>query len=263
MPSLAGDYSVLRKRLRRLLFHNKRPDRPELHSVILPMLSEVGSLALIGGAIRDVALRGGENFRSDLDFVMFDGDLAAFHALMVSLNATPNRFGGYGLRFARWKVDIWALENTWAHTAGHKRVETISDLLDCTFFNWDAAIFNLTDCTLHTRKHYLSTLRKRVLEVNLLANPNPKGSLVRALRRGRLWNTYFGERLTEFTREEIRRHSWDELLKIETTAFRHSSLATFDYHQLLENLNRPCWVDGQLVTKPFGADPRQLELDLR
>ncbi|RUV06614.1 hypothetical protein EOD00_20310 [Mesorhizobium sp. M7A.T.Ca.TU.009.01.3.1] len=259
---MASDYSVLRKRLRRLLFQNKRPDRPELHSVILPMLSKVGRLALVGGAIRDIALRGGDNFRSDLDFVLFDGDLTAFNKLMLSLNAVPNRFGGYGVRFARWKVDIWALENTWARTAGHRQVEQISDLVECTFFNWDAAVFDLTDDTLYTRKHYLSTLQKGILEVNLLANPNPKGSLVRALRRGRLWNTYFGEQLTDFTREEIRRHSWDELLRIETTAFRHSSLAAFDYHQLLENLDRQYWLEGQLVTKPFGADPRQLEFDL-
>lgn len=260
MPELATNYSVLKKRLSRLLFHNRRRDKAELNTSILPVLSEVGRLALVGGAIRDVALSGGDKFRSDLDFVVFDGDLQAFYGLMKSLKANPNRFGGYSLRFSRWKIDVWALEDTWARTAGLRSVEHVSDLLNCTFFNWDAAVFVLDEQTLHTRHDYLYVLRKGLLETNLVENPNPKGSLVRALRRARLWNAYFGPELTEFTMREMPKHSWAELLETEARAFRNSVLQSFDYQQLLDNLERHLVVDSIRVTRPFGTDPQQLEL---
>lgn len=262
MADVVKDAGSLRKRLRRLLFQNKRADRPELHREILPMLEQVGHLALIGGAIRDVALRGGDTFRSDLDFVLFDGDNAAFKQLMNVLGAKANRFGGYGLRFARWKIDIWALEDTWARTEGLRRVETIADLVGCTFFNWDAAVYNLRDGTLHTSSDYLSSLRTGFLEINLRSNPNPKGSLVRALRRGRRWNAYFGPELTEFVLSELAKHSWEDLMDVERHAFGNSYIQTFDRNQLAAGLRRPCPLGGRFATKPFGPDPAQLELCL-
>ena len=106
MVSLAPNPAAVRKRVWRLLGHNRRQDRNELTNDILPRLSGVGSIALIGGAVRDVARLGGDRFRSDLDFVVYDEDRDAFHSLMEQLGGRPNRFGGFGLRYSRWRIDV-------------------------------------------------------------------------------------------------------------------------------------------------------------
>src|SRR5271163_2052172 len=115
MPELVRNTDVLRKRLRRLL--GQRKVWSDLSTILLPQLDQLGSLALIGGAVRDVARAGVRSFKSDLDFVLYDGDVPAFRTLMHSLGARPNRFGGFALRYDRSRVDIWALEDTWARTA--------------------------------------------------------------------------------------------------------------------------------------------------
>src|SRR5277367_2927527 len=125
MPELVRSTDVLRKRLRRLLGHRK--EWSEFSTSLLPQLKQLGSLALIGGAVRDVARVGVRSFRSDLDLVLYDGDVLAFRTFMLSLGSRPNRFGGFALSYDRWRIDIWALEDTWARTAGLRQVNKLSD----------------------------------------------------------------------------------------------------------------------------------------
>lgn len=89
MPDLTTRRDVLRKRLLRLLgkSDSRAKDPTEVSTVILPQLEQVGRLALIGGAVRDVARLGVKNFRSYLDFVLYDGNLSAFHNLMQEMGA--------------------------------------------------------------------------------------------------------------------------------------------------------------------------------
>ena len=131
---------------------------------------------------------------------------------------------GFALDFVRWKVDVWSIEDTWAHTAGLVQVREPADLLKCTFFDWDAILFDLESEAIVAGENYFQLLAANVLDINLEENPNPRGSLVRALRRGALWKVRFGERLTNFVREQIRKETWDTLVALDDAAFSQGVL---------------------------------------
>ena len=75
---------------------------------------------------------------------------------------------------------MWSIEDTWAHTAGLVQVREPADLLKCTFFDWDAILFDLESEAIVAGENYFQLLAANVLDINLEENPNPRGSLVRA-----------------------------------------------------------------------------------
>lgn len=263
MLELASRTPVLRKRLRRLLGEDGRRNAAEISTVILPQLQKFGHLALIGGAVRDVARLGVSRFRSDLDFVLYDGNLSGFRNLMQDLSARQNRFGGFSIRYARWRVDIWALEDTWAHTAGLRQVSHIQDLVNCTFFDWDAILFDLQTRAIITKPGYFDSVQAYVLDVNLEENPNPTGSLVRALRRGALWKVRFGAKLTSFVRDQLRKEAWESLVALDASAFAVPVLRHCDPICLRTRLEQEINCGQTIVTEPFGPPPNQLRLSLQ
>lgn len=262
MTELVRNRAILRKRLLRLLWDNRRIDRPELVNVVLPKLESVGRLLLIGGAVRDVARSGGNQFKSDLDIVVYDLRRDAFLTLMQELGGSRNRFGGYALAFSRWKIDIWALEDTWARTAGLVKVEQPVDLLNCTFFDWDAVLFDLQSARIISKPDYLETLASGILDINLEENPNPRGSLVRALRRGALWKVLFGPKLTRYARRGLEQEAWEHLVALDQSAFAHPVLRHLDPERLRNRLRNETHFAGKLVTEPFGPFEKQTELVL-
>jgi hypothetical protein len=66
-PDFARSPHVLRQRVRRLLGLGET--KHEISGTILPFLGGLGTVSLIGGAVRDVARAGRQGFSSDLDFV--------------------------------------------------------------------------------------------------------------------------------------------------------------------------------------------------
>ena len=260
MIKMANNSQTLRKRLIRLIRDNNRTDGWELAMEIVPKLQSVGRLILIGGAVRDVARCGGVQFRSDLDFVIHDTNRDRFVKLVRELGGRRNRYGGFALDFVRWKVDVWSIEDTWAHTAGLVQVREPADLLKCTFFDWDAILFDLESEAIVAEENYFQLLAANVLDINLEENPNPRGSLVRALRRGALWKVRFGERLTNFVREQIRKETWDTLVALDDAAFSQGVLRYYDADSLRQNLEYEKFHQGVMVTEPFGPPDEQLEL---
>lgn len=251
MAELAETSDVLRKRVRRLLRLDHKPDDPsELRQKIMPFLGSLGEHALIGGAIRDLARLGRRGFSSDLDFVVYDRDYQAFHRAMSRVNAKPNRFGGFALPFHQWKVDVWHLEDTWARTNNLRKVERLSDLLQCTFFDWDAAVYDLGAKRLILADNYLERLRSNVMDVSLLENPNPGGSLVRALRRAALWRVHFGKDLSNFCRSYLQKLDWSDLVRRDKKAFRESVLAHLDPVELVHRLQAIRVVNGKPCSFP-------------
>src|SRR5215213_6961887 len=105
-PDHARSRRILQKRVRRLLEIEGASEQSELRVEVLPFLTSLGSVALIGGAIRDVARAGKRAFSSDLDFVIYGSDRARFVAEMDAQGAVRNRFGGYALSRFAVKVDI-------------------------------------------------------------------------------------------------------------------------------------------------------------
>jgi hypothetical protein len=178
-----------------------------------------GELAVVGGLVRDLWLGGVRKFRSDVDFVIHPRSLAKFDAMMAEEGATLNRFGGYRLSLERWKIDIWPLQRTWAAMAGHRRVESFEDLLGVTFFNWDAAVYSLTEGKLLTPRRYFHNLGARTLSINLEPNPNPLGNAVRALRYAHRWRAQFTRDLAAHVLHAIDENGVDTLMKAELQSF--------------------------------------------
>jgi hypothetical protein len=251
---------ALTKRIRRLLrLDQRQDDQSELSLKVLPFLHSLGSVALIGGAIRDVARAGKRSFASDLDFVVYDTDRDVFAERMQSCGGVRNKFGGYALTRFNWKVDVWHIEDTWAKTAGHVDVVRPHDLLRCTFFDWDSAIYELGTGKLTIPADYLERLRSNVMDVRLEQNPNERGSLVRALRRAALWNVKFGPRLSAFSAKKLRDTAWDELVSLDESAFPGPVLKYLDRSDLVCRLENG---GDSGITKPVSGWSPQMRLPL-
>lgn len=170
----------LRKRVHRFL----SPTAAVRADVIATLkgLEHFGRVLVFGGAIRDLALHGNSDYPSDIDVVMESADAERLNAHLQVLGATRNRFGGFRFASARWKFDVWRLEDTWALREGHVRDSTAEALLATTFFDWDAIAYDFTGQRLLVRDDYFARLDAGLLGINLPANPNPTGNACRALR---------------------------------------------------------------------------------
>jgi hypothetical protein len=144
-----------------------------------------------------------------------------------SVGASENRFGGFGLRTKSYRVDFWAFTNTWAKTAGHVNLTKASDLWKTTFFDWDAVVFGYEENEIWAIDRYLDKLKSGYLDINLLPNPSPLGSLVRSLRRLMMWDAKPKGRLRHFIEENLHSHSWQEILDVEGNAFHVRFLDEF------------------------------------
>jgi hypothetical protein len=259
-PETARTRDVLSKRIKRLLrLDQPESDQSELRSKVLPFLGSLGSVALIGGAIRDVARAGRQGFSSDLDFVIYGGCRDDFvHAMEIG-SGTRNKFGGYRLNCFRWQVDVWHIEDTWAKTAGHVDVTNPRDLLKCTFFDWDSAIYEVKTGRLTIPEDYLERLHLNVMDIRLEHNPNPAGSVIRALRRAALWRVQFGPRLTTFTKDFLKQADWQSLAEIDSRAFSRSVIRHLDRDRILSELDNH---NGKGVTTPVPEWHSQLSFRL-
>lgn len=236
-PDRAKSRDILLKRVRRLLDLDR--ERTELRTQILPFLDSLGSVALIGGAIRDVARAGKRRFSSDYDFVIYGSDRGRFIAQMEECRGIRNRFGGYALNRFSTKIDLWHIEDTWAHTAGHAYVSGPADLLRCTFFDWDSVVYDLASGRLIVGDDYFERLRLNIMDIRLEVNPNPIGSLVRALRRAALWHVRFGPRLTSFSQRLLNEVAWEQVVDLDMRAFALPVLYRVDRETLLRRLELP------------------------
>jgi hypothetical protein len=204
-------------------FRSRYRGRKDVH-VVLKDLRKHGRLVLVGGMLRDLALFGNAGFRSDLDFVISPYDLGGFEKYMESIGARLNRFGGYALPSRKWQIDVWPLERTWAHVAGHTRVRTVGDLRSATFFRCDAILYDLDYRKLITAPNYFGDLHNRVLEINLRPNPNPKGNAGRAFRYALMKGFRWGPQLSEFVDDVLEHEGWGSLLESERRSFRSQYL---------------------------------------
>ncbi len=151
--------------------------------------------AIVGGMVRDVAR--GVPFNSDIDIVI---EASASHVGMVasSIGARSNSFGGWTADWMGFEVDFWALETTWAVRTGLVQASSINDIPKTTFFNHDAAVFDLQKRRVICEDQFLAGLREREIEVNLSPSPTIEGNLYRAARRILLWHLVPGRRLRDF-----------------------------------------------------------------
>jgi len=204
--STAPSKSALKRRLDRFFWANNTGEMEFLRHVLEANFIGFERVAVIGGLVRDFAHGGRESFRSDLDLVI-DAPRESVAELASSLRATPNRFGGFGCKQGPWKIDFWALETTWARR--YVPLHSLEDIVSSTFFDWDAAAYDLKGRRLICSEDYLIRIKSKTLDVNLLPNPSPLGNLVRAVRRLVIWRVQAGPLLKEF----IEQHLDDDALR--------------------------------------------------
>lgn len=203
----------LKRRIDDYLREDALPIR-RLRKILTTRFQPLGSVAIIGGLVRDLARRGKVGFQSDIDLVI-DAAPEAVAALASTLGATPNRFGGFSSIHPHWKVDFWSLPNTWAAAVGLVRVQSLADLVHTTFFDCDAVCYEIGTRRLHALPGYLERINKRSIDVNLLPNPSIDGNLLRASRRILLWGFRPGPDLQSFIGRELNEHSFARIVKIE------------------------------------------------
>lgn len=183
-------------------------------------------LAVIGGMVRDLARAGKRGFKSDIDLVI-DAPVEDVERLAARLRATPNRFGGYSYATDRWRVDFWALRSTWAFREGYAKVDRLEDLTGCTFFDWDAVLYDVHLRQVVCDTDYLDRLRTGKIEINLLPTPSINGNLLRAVRRVLLWDLEPGPRLHSFIMQHLNEASFKEIARTDRALHKHSFISDF------------------------------------
>lgn len=198
--SVAPDVRSLKRRLDRFFWDNNSTETVLLRQLFKRHFSQFEGVGVVGGLVRDFARGGRSAFKSDIDLVV-EGSADDVTRLAEFVGARANRFGGYGFTAGPWKIDFWALEKTWAVTEGHVSVEKLADVVRCTFFDWDAVVYDLRQKRVVCAKGYLDRIRDRQLEIALRSNPGELGNLLRAARRIVRWGLWPGPELRRFILE--------------------------------------------------------------
>jgi len=200
--SVAPDVRSLKRRLDRFFWSNSSTETVLLRHLFKTHFDQFDGVGVIGGLVRDFARGGRSVFKSDIDLVV-EGSAYEVALLADRVGATANRFGGFGFTAGPWKIDFWALEKTWAVAEGHVVVAELADVVQCTFFDWDAAIYDLRRKRVVCTDGYLDRIRGRRLEIALRSNPGELGNLLRAARRILGWGLRPGPELRRFIRERL------------------------------------------------------------
>ena len=252
--SIAPDLGSLKKRLDRYFGDdNKSREMEHLRDIRKRHLDQFENVGVIGGLVRDFARGGRTAFKSDLDLVIeaSSGEVAC---LAEKVGASPNRFGGYGFVDGPWKIDFWALERTWAATSGHVHVSHLPDVIRCTFFDWDAVVYDIKGKKLLCDRNYLDRIHSSRLEINLRANPSEIGNLLRAARRIIRWRLEPGPLLRSFIIERLDGRAFDRMRAEERRKFSFRVTDEYDDADKLRNV---------LLTVPKcrAQDADQLDMD--
>lgn len=226
----------LKKKLRYFLSSHYR-GRTETQKVLEDM-QHFGPTVLIGGILRDLALYNNTEFRSDVDVVIDPMCPDSFRKHVEGIGAKKNRFGGYTLPYHKWRIDIWVLQETWARQNGHAHVDCFRDLVNTTFFNSDAIIYDLSNETVITKPGYFTELSRRFLEINLRPNPNPLGNAVRALRYAIKKDFAWGPKLSQFIEETLNCEDWESLINYERGSFGNVTIDELCKEQFEERLKK-------------------------
>ena len=237
MVAVAKNAEVLASRVRYFIRKERSRD-----GVLSALLDEIASPAyLFGGVVRDLAVYGKRelpNRRADIDIVSAARGRSGrnfFEGLEARFGVEKNRFGGFRVVTNRWKVDIWAAEDTWAFRHGMFAYESVESLLNTTITNWEAVLFRLDEGPLMCSPTYFDDIRSGYLDVVFRVNPNPLGMYVRLFRACLDWPvSRLSGRAAEVVREAIESYSFDGLKRYEERHYTRLYIERRAYDQLAE-----------------------------
>jgi hypothetical protein len=213
LEAIAPDAAALRKRVARFVDKELAVLQP-FHE-LKKMAESFGPIAIFGGLIRDLAFGYSRDFSSDVDIVLKDMPVDVLARHLAPHTATHNSFGGFRVQLGRWVFDLWTFETTWAFAKGLVQGRELADLLRTTFFNWDAALFEISTEELIVRPSYFAELESRLLGINLRQTPNELGAAVRALRLIAEGGVAVAPDLAEFLHAQIRTHGIDDIAAVD------------------------------------------------
>jgi len=226
----------LRKRLDR--FFQTNSSRKNL-TFFLDMISTTDEVVVFGGCIRDIALYGIRNFRSDIDIV-FTGSQKKLKEIMMELDpryeVKINKFGGFRAKVGIWDVDIWSLKATWAFKNNFVKFNGEESLLLTTITNWDAIYFKWRKREIVCIDSYFEDILSGHLSLVLPFNPNILGSLVRILRFNFMKEAnFFSHELGKFLLKNFDSFSVSDVINYEKQSY---PLDTYLTHSSVDKLLR-------------------------
>lgn len=234
--SMVPNLDALKRRIDRYIWDSKARPVSNLRAILEKHFLQFQRTAIVGGLVRDIARRGAKHFKSDVDLVIQSDPEDVLH-LALTLGAIPNRFGGFSYRHPQWKIDFWALESTWAFREGLVQINSIQDVVKCTFFDCDSIIYDLHDRKIFASDNYLLRLHDRVVDINLPQNPSLEGNLLRAIRRIALWDFEPGPCLRNFISTQLTDAALSSISATERQLYDLSVTATAsNAAELLDNL---------------------------
>lgn len=192
---MKNDLRVLRDRAMHVLDSGEYAG--EAASTVLQVVQPLGAVALFGGLLRDLVLEPPSSSLNDMDLVVATSS-EHLGSQLAKLDATQNRYGGYRIPLGGWTFDVWALDQTWAFK--HRLVDgaSFANLVQTTFFNWDAIVWELGTWSFHCLPNYFEQITSRLLEINLDVNANPAGNVVRAIRHMKFRSAKWGPKLVRY-----------------------------------------------------------------
>jgi hypothetical protein len=166
-------------------------ERPALR-IFLTELTKHGDILLFGGAVRDILAHKSPR---DYDFVvtlrssLLDGIVAAY-------DFCKNRFGGYKFALDGLKIDVWALNDTWAFR--NKLLSSAPEnLTETVFLNIDSIAINLCQGNVYA-KRYREAMQNNLLDIVLAKHPFPELCVLRTLVYKSTYNVNISSNLKDF-----------------------------------------------------------------
>ncbi|WP_295531289.1 hypothetical protein [uncultured Pseudacidovorax sp.] len=168
-----------------------------MYETLSTIQTKLPGTAVFGGMLRDFALGKIRSFDSDIDLVSHEPAQEILAAIEI-FQPTVNRFGGFRFVTGAHRFDIWSLLDTWAFSEHLIECRCFEDILQTTFFNLDAALYNLSSRKLFLGRGYEDAALNRILDINLEANPNPDKMVRRAISMLLNENVGFSPKLCNF-----------------------------------------------------------------
>lgn len=246
--------SALKKRLMRF-WNTEQRSRNALQSFV-SHIEQAGTVGVFGGMVRDFAGSGVKHFNSDIDLVVATGDPDHLKWLLSGRNSTQNRFGGWRLCVDKWLIDVWASSNTWAFSQRYvEHTGNLDELPQTTFFNWDAAVFEIKNKNLHLIDDYILSINSGILDINLPENPNPFGMVFRTWNFMRQGDISISPRLTFYINNVIEKD--EKLIAEYGRSKKYNSFTRKEFINFKREIHKQVEYFPLL---PFSLPSRQLRL---
>jgi len=215
--------STLRKSLTQY-FELQNTERMGLNAVIGKIAKHLPETVIFGGMLREFSLGNAKSFTSDIDLVSASKSEEIEKVISI-YEPIRNKFGGFRFTVNRRRFDIWSLRDTWAFRQNLVGLEGFSSLLNTSFFNLDAAYFQLDSCQVKVHENYETWQKSRLLDINLEENPHPQQMVRRALDLIIRNQLLVGSHLLQYVIRNVDRTKlvWEqELLLDDMVAFANS-----------------------------------------